>query len=103
MEWRVKKERSALILELTRIEAQAILAEAVVMVGRRRDEALERAAVETFREQLRCGLQALRAREAALGDAQRLSEDSREIAVGLIDRLTANYTDRLEQRSGRLS
>ena len=102
VQWRARKERGELIVELLRVESQTILARAVVIAEARRDQAREQAAVATFREQLRCGLDALRARDAAIANAQRLSEDSREIGVGLVDRLTAAYTEKLEDRAGRL-
>lgn len=103
IEWQLRRQRGALILQLAEVEAQTVVAEAIVMAEGRVEAAREAAAVATFTERLRCLLAAGEVRDDALSSAMQLSEGSREVIAGAIDRVTARYLRGVEKRAGRMA
>lgn len=99
LEWRVRRQRGELILQLAEIEAQTVVAESVVMAQGRVEQAKERAAVETFRERLRCLNESGHLRDDALAATSQLSEESREVVAGAIQRVTGAYMTGVERRA----
>lgn len=76
-----------------------MFAEAVVATQGRIGRARERAAFEVFKERLRCLVQAGHFRDATLSDTAQLSEDSREVIAGAVERVTGSYVTGLERRA----
>lgn len=103
IEWKVKRQRGELILQLAELESQTIYAEAVMTAQGRIDEAAERAALGTYRTQIECMIRAGLLRDDAHEQTRGLSEDSREIVAGAIDRLTGSYLFAMERRARSLS
>ncbi len=99
LEWRLRRQRGELILQLAELEAQAVYAEAVVMVQGRAGQARERAAAEVFKERLRCLNESGHLRDDALGATAQLTEESREIVAGAIERVAAAYMTGVERRA----
>lgn len=102
IEWRVKRQRGELILELAELEKQTVYAEAVMTAQGRISEACEQAALEVLRKQLECMVHAGALRDDAHERTRGLTEDSREIVGGAIDRLTGSYLFAMERRARSL-
>jgi len=101
IEWRVKRQRGELIVQLAQLEADTVLAEAVMTSQGRIEEARERAALGIFETQLRCLLRAGALRDDAIVETMRLAEGSREVIAGAIDRVTTSFLLSVERRAGR--
>lgn len=99
IEWRVRRQRGELILQLAGLEAQTVFAEAVITTQGRVEQAKERAALEVVKEQLRCLVRAGHFRDATLSATTQLTEDSREIIAGAVERVTGSYVTGLERRA----
>ncbi len=103
IEWRVRRQRGELILQLAGLEAQTVYAEAVVATEGRIERSKQRAALAVFKEQLTCLVKAGHFRDATLGATTQLTEDSREIIAGAVDRVTGSYVTSLERRAEGLA
>lgn len=103
IEWKVKRQRGELILELAQVQCDLVLAEAVLTAQGRMNDAAERAALETFQVQLECMVQAGSIRDEAMSETTALTEDSGEICRGAIDRVFGRYLTGVERRAGRRS
>lgn len=99
LELQVRRERKAVVLQLVRIESQALVAEAIALAVGRRHQAEERAATETLAEQLRCLKRAGQLREEAMHEVAQLSEDSREWARAAISSVTHSYAVGMSRRA----
>jgi hypothetical protein len=103
IEWRVRRQRGELILQLAGLEAQTVFAEAVVATQGRIGRAKERAAFQVFKKRLECLVEAGHFRDATLSATTQLTEDSRDIIGGAVDRVTASYITGLERRAEGLA
>jgi hypothetical protein len=103
IEWRVKRQRGELILQLASLEAQTVFAEAVVMTQGRIETAREKAVLALFKKQMQCLVDAGHFRDATLSATTQLTEDSREIIAGAVDRVTGSYVTALERRAEGLA
>jgi hypothetical protein len=103
IEWRVRRHRGELVLQIAQQELQTIFAEAVITLEGKVDRARERRALEHFKEQLRILIQAGHYRDEKMNETTRLSEDSREIIQGAIDRVTGSLIFGMERRGQGLT
>jgi hypothetical protein len=99
IEWRVRRQRGELIVQLAEVETQTVFAEAVVTAQGRIEQAKERAAVATFKERLRCLVESGHIRDDALAATSQLAEDSREIVAGAVERVASSYMTGVERRA----
>lgn len=102
LEWRLRKKRTELVIQLADVEKEAVLAEAVVAGQGRIAAATERAAVAHLAEQLR-GLQSAgEALDDGMNAAMTLSEDSRALIQGAMLGVVGNYSKAVRRRAGRI-
>lgn len=103
IEWKVKKQRGELIVELAELETQTVLAEAMITAQGRISAAGERAAAEEMKSALLCLLDGGHALDEALSESDRLSEDTRPIVAGAMLRVYGSYARKVETRAGSLA
>lgn len=103
IEWKTKKKRGQLIVQLAELEADAVLAEAMVMVEGRLEAAAEKSAAELFAARMNTLLDAGVMLDESLLAANQLSEDSQAIVSGAMYRVFGSFSRGVERRAGALS
>lgn len=99
IQFRVSRERSRLIVQLARVEGQAVLGTAVIVTEGRLAVASERQATRLLEEQLRDSVKAGHAYDDTVADTRRLTDASREAVQGTAAGIFNRYLRGLEMRA----
>jgi len=102
LDWRMRRERDSVLIQLARMETETVVAETLIAAKGRISASLERAAVLHLKEQLRCMQAAGEALDDSINASTTLTENSRELIQGAMYRVVQNYARGVEKRAGRL-
>jgi hypothetical protein len=97
IQWLVSRQRGELIVQMARVGAEAVLAEATVTANGRVNAARERAVVQVFAERIACIAEAGELLDAGLDATAGMSEDTGAWARQSMYRAAMSFSARMER------